>query len=241
VVLGVLADEAYRTHRGHITRITQGRPSVILKLACTADGYAARRNGPRLMISGEASNARTHLMRAHADAIMVAIGTVLADDPHLTVRLPGLEARSPVRIIVDGRLRIPLGSRIVSTATEVPTWIMAAEDAPVDAERRLVDAGIEVMRVGGQAGRIDVGEGLQLLAARGITRIFSEGGPRFAEALIGDDLVDEVALSTNCNRLGEEGVPALGPRLTAALPERFRLFRTEDLGADRLEIFERMS
>jgi diaminohydroxyphosphoribosylaminopyrimidine deaminase/5-amino-6-(5-phosphoribosylamino)uracil reductase len=222
-------------------RVTQGRPSVFLKLACTADGYAARRNGPRLMISGEASNARTHLLRAHADAIMVAVGTVLADDPQLTVRLPGLEHRSPVRVIVDSHLRTPPDAQLLSTADKVPVWIIAAEDAPVEAERRLVEAGAEVMRVAAaHDGHADVYEVLRLLGTRGITRVFSEGGPGFAEALVEADLVDEFALATNCMRLGEEGIPAIGPKLAAALSKDFTLRSSEDLGPDRLEIFERI-
>lgn len=241
VILGVMADVAHRAHRGHIMRVTEGRPSVFLKLACTADGYAARRSGPRLMISGEASNARTHLLRAHADAIMVAVGTVLADDPQLTVRLPGLEHRSPVRIVVDSHLRISPEARLLTTASTVPVWIIAAEDAPVEAERRLIEAGAQVMRVTAtRDGRVNVHEAFRLLGARGVTRVFSEGGPGFAEALIEADLVDEFALATNCMSLDEEGIPALGPKLAASLSKDFTLRSSEDLGPDRLDIFERI-
>ena len=239
VLCGILAHEATRAHRGHILRVTQGRPSVMLKLARTADGFAARRDGGRLMISGPRSNARTHLIRARHDAIMVGIGTVLADDPLLTVRLPGLEARSPVRVVVDSALRTPPGAQIVRTAGEVPTWIVAAEPAPAEAEHRLVAAGAEVMRVGARDGRVDVEEALRLLAARGITRVFSEGGPHLAEAMIAADRVDELATATSCQALGEEGFPALGPQLTRALAERFVRVACEDLGPDCLELYER--
>ena len=116
VTTGVLADEARRSHRGHIRRIRDGRPATTLKLARTADGFASRLDGPRLMITGEALNARVHLMRAHADAILVGVGTVLADDPLLTVRLPGLEERSPVRVILDSRLRTPPNAQVVTGA-----------------------------------------------------------------------------------------------------------------------------
>jgi diaminohydroxyphosphoribosylaminopyrimidine deaminase / 5-amino-6-(5-phosphoribosylamino)uracil reductase len=236
---GVLAREATMAHRGHILRVTQGRPAVTLKFACTADGFAARRDGQRLLISGEASNARTHLLRAHNDVIMVGVGTVLADDPMLTVRLPGLEHRSPVRVIIDSRLRTPLDSQVVATASKVPTWIVATPDAPVEADRRLVAAGAKVMRVAGRNGKVDLTKALRLLAAHGVTRVFSEGGPTMGEALVDADLVDTFARATNCVPLGEDGVPALGPKLCAAIAERFTLSSTEDLGADRLEIFER--
>ena len=241
VTTGVLEAEAAKVHRGHVLRVTQGRPAVTLKFACTADGYAARRDGERLFISGDASNARTHLLRAHHDVIMVGIGTVLADDPMLTVRLPGLENRSPVRVVLDSRLRTPPGSRIVATAAQVPTWVVASEDAPVEAERRLVAAGVEVMRVARVGDRLDLREGLRLLGTRGVTRVFSEGGPSIGEALAEGDLVETFARATNCVPLGQEGVPALGPKLRAALADRFLLSSIENLGTDRLEIFEKVS
>jgi diaminohydroxyphosphoribosylaminopyrimidine deaminase/5-amino-6-(5-phosphoribosylamino)uracil reductase len=239
VATGVLADEARRVHRGHILRATRGRPAVLLKLAQTADGFAARLSGPRLYITGERSNCRTHLIRAHADAIMVGVGTVLADDPQLTVRLPGLEDRSPVRVILDSRLRTPEGAYVVRTGREVPTWVVAADDAPIEPERRLAAAGVEVMRVPSRGGRLDLAEALTLLASRGITRVFSEGGPRLGDTLVELDLVDEFALATSDAPLGEPGVPAIGSKLRAALRDRFRLVSTEDLGPDRLELFER--
>ena len=86
---------------GHLMRVQTGRPEVTLKLARTTQGFAGTRKGERLMITGEIANARVHLMRAHADAIMVGIGTVVADDPRLDVRLPGLEDRSPVRVVIN--------------------------------------------------------------------------------------------------------------------------------------------
>lgn len=240
VLCGVLAGEATRAHRGHILRVTQGRPSVLLKLARTADGYAARKGGGRLMISGPRSNARTHLIRARHDAIMVGIGTVLADDPLLTVRLPGLEPRSPVRVVIDSALRTPADAQIVRTASQIPTWIVAAEEAPVEAERRLVAAGAEVMRASSRAGRVAIEEALRLLATRGITRVFSEGGPNLAEALIEADCVDEFATTTSRTALGEDGLPAIGPRLSQALPGRFVRVSSEDLGPDVLEFYERV-
>jgi diaminohydroxyphosphoribosylaminopyrimidine deaminase / 5-amino-6-(5-phosphoribosylamino)uracil reductase len=239
VVSGVLAEEARRAHRGHCLRVSEGRPFVTLKFARTADGYAARRDGARLMISGEISNARTHLLRARHDVIMVGVGTVLADDPLLTVRLPGLEHRSPVRVVIDTRLRTPRSARVIATAAEVPTWVIAGEGASAAAERRLVEAGAEVLRVGAPGGRVDVGAALRLLGARGITRVFSEGGPTVGAALLEADLVDVLALATSRTALGVEGVPALAPKSEHLREERFTSLSTEDLGADRLDIFER--
>jgi diaminohydroxyphosphoribosylaminopyrimidine deaminase/5-amino-6-(5-phosphoribosylamino)uracil reductase len=239
VTTGVLADEARRAHRGHILRATEGRPALTLKLARTADGYAARLSSARLLITGERSNCRTHLMRAHADAIMVGVGTVLADDPQLTVRLPGMEDRSPVRVVLDSRLRTPPTAGVARTAREVPTWIVATDTAPAEAEGPLLALGVKVLRAPAREARLDVAAALRLLAAEGITRVFSEGGPRCAEVLVEEGLVDEFALATSATPLGEPGVPALGPRLQAALADRFRLVATEDLGPDRLDLYER--
>jgi diaminohydroxyphosphoribosylaminopyrimidine deaminase/5-amino-6-(5-phosphoribosylamino)uracil reductase len=239
VTAEVLAEDATRAHRGHVLRVTEGRPSVMLKFARTADGFAARRSGPRLLISGEVSNGRTHLLRARHDAIMVGIGTILADDPLLTVRLPGLEHRSPLRVVIDSGLRLPPASRLVATAGEIPTWVIACESAPVEPERALVAAGVEVMRVEASGHRVDLRAALRLLGTRGLTRVFSEGGPAIGEALIEADLVDTVALATSRTALDEPGIPALGPRLERALVESFHHVGSEDLGTDQLDIFER--
>ena len=136
-----------RAHRGHFTRVRLGRPYVTIKLATTADGYAGRLGGGRLLITEEGANARTHMLRAHADAVAVGIGTVLADDPSLTVRLPGLEGRVPVRVVLDSRLRLPLSAGLVRRAGDWRTWVLCGEDAERDAERRLADAGVQVLRV----------------------------------------------------------------------------------------------
>ena len=180
------------------------------------------------------------MMRAHADAILVGIGTVLADDPLLTVRLPGLEDRSPVRVVFDSRLRTPLSAHIVTGASEVPTWIVTTEHAPEAAEQALARRGVEVIRVGlDAAGRLDVGDALSGLAARGITRIFSEGGPSLADCFARADLLDEVIISTSPKALGEPGNAAVGPDLQEALDCRFRHVWSDMAGGDRVDAFER--
>lgn len=241
VTVGVGAREAARAHRGHVLRVTQGRPALTLKLAQTADGFAARRSGPRLLVTGERANARVHLLRAHADAVMVGVETVNADDPLLTVRLPGLEQRSPVRIVLDSRLRTPAASRLVAPAAAHPVWIVATNGAPPGPEAQLCEAGVEVLRVpAAPDGRVDLRRALRALGERGLTRLFCEGGPRLAEALAAADLPDEVVLVTGAATLGELGLPALGPALSNALERRFRPSGTETAGPDRLAFNERI-
>jgi diaminohydroxyphosphoribosylaminopyrimidine deaminase / 5-amino-6-(5-phosphoribosylamino)uracil reductase len=242
VTTSVLAAEAGRAHRGHIWRVAQRRPYVTLKLARTADGYAARMSGARLMISDESAIARVHMMRAHADAILVGVGTIVADDPQLTVRLPGLEDRSPVRVIFDSRLRTPLSANVVVGASQAPTWIVTTPGASADAERALVERGVEVMRVAADPdGQLDPRAALALLAERGITRIFSEGGPSLAGCFARADLLDEVMISTSPNALGEPGRPAVGRDLQNHIDAHFWPVWSEMVGPDRLDAFERMA
>jgi diaminohydroxyphosphoribosylaminopyrimidine deaminase/5-amino-6-(5-phosphoribosylamino)uracil reductase len=246
VSVGVGGEEAARLNRGHVLRVTEGRPMVTLKIAQTADGFAgvlANGEGARLQVSCEQAGRFVHLQRAMHDAIMVGVSTVIADDPQLTVRIAGLEDRSPIRVVLDSQLRMPPGALLVRTARDVPTWVIAGVDAPVEPERQLVAAGAEVMRVGlGVDGRLDPGDALRLLALRGITRVFSEGGPTVAAALAAQGLADEVLISTSPDALGVPGVPAIQPALASALadPARYRPLCDEMIGADRLQRFERV-
>ncbi|MBO1903753.1 bifunctional diaminohydroxyphosphoribosylaminopyrimidine deaminase/5-amino-6-(5-phosphoribosylamino)uracil reductase RibD [Microvirga sp. 3-52] len=239
VTVGCLARNARRAHIGHITRVTKGRPAVTMKLARSTEGFAGSRRGPRLMLTGEVANAKVHLMRAHADAIMVGVGTVLADDPLLNVRLPGLEARSPVRIVVDSNLRTPPTARVVAGAGDIPTWIVTTVAAPVAAEKALTAQGVEVLRVSAdETGRVLLPEALQLLGTRGLTRVFSEGGPALADALAEADLVDELVLITGRSARGQGDVPALGP----SLQDRMDLLdcrAEEQVGPDLFMFWER--
>jgi diaminohydroxyphosphoribosylaminopyrimidine deaminase/5-amino-6-(5-phosphoribosylamino)uracil reductase len=242
VVVGVLEDQAQRAHRGHVLRVTQGRPMVTFKIARTADGYAGGAGSTPLAVSGPVASGWVHLQRAHHDAIMLGIGSVLSDDPQLTVRLPGMAGRSPVRVILDTHLRLPLASKLVRTTHEVPVWVIAAETAPVEPEQALVAAGVEVMRVSAAAdGHLDLREALTLLGTRGITRVFSEGGPRIGEKLALAGLADEVIISTSPKMLGQPGVVAVRPGLAAQLadPDLYALVETGMIGQDRFEHFVR--
>lgn len=241
LTVGVLVAECRKLHAGHIMRVTAGRPYVTLKLALTQDGFAARalaEEGPplsatgkrqgsaqRLLITGPIANAQTHLLRARSDAILVGIGTVLADDPELTCRLPGLMDRSPLRVVLDASLRTPLGSKLVRSAPGTPTLIITAENAPREQEARLTTAGVEVLRVGGadDQGLLDLDAALKALGARGITLLLCEGGPKLAEALARRDLIDEAVLITGAKVLGRKGIPALGAALEAAIDGRHLL------------------
>jgi diaminohydroxyphosphoribosylaminopyrimidine deaminase/5-amino-6-(5-phosphoribosylamino)uracil reductase len=166
VDVGVGAEEARHDHGGHIRRMRQGRPNVMLKLAISADGKAGAAGRKPVAITGEAVRERVHLLRAQNDAIMVGIGTVLSDDPMLTCRLPGMAKNSPVRIVADSMLRLPVNSRLLQSAYETPVWALAGLAAPQAAEAALLPLGVAVLRSPQSAGRLDLKDGLECLAAR---------------------------------------------------------------------------
>ena len=242
VDIGPGAREARQAHAGHVRRIADGRPHVTLKLALSADDKAGAAGRRPVAITGEAARARAHLMRAQNDAILVGVGTVLADDPELTCRLPGMARRSPVRVVLDTHLRTPLGSRLVRGAGATPLWIVAAADAPIDAARALEAHGAQVLRVEAPAGRIDLAAALRAIGGRGITRLLVEGGPIVAAAFLAADLVDAAALFRSPNAIGADGIDALDGMTLAAVTTSARLQPggRETVGADSVEFFARV-
>ena len=161
----------------------------------------------------------------------------------LTVRMPGAEAIKPLRVVLDSNLHLPPRSRLCATAHEFPTLVIASETAPLPPQLALEELGVEIARVAGDAaGHVDLGAALQLLAQRGITRVFSEGGPRVAAALIAQGLADEVILFTAMKPLGRRGVPALARPALAALddPALYREVETAHYGADTMRRLEKV-
>lgn len=246
VDVGIGADEARRDHTGHIRRQRDGRPHLLLKLAVSADGKVAAAGRKPFVITGETVRDHVHLLRAQSDAIMVGIGTVLSDDPMLTCRLPGMASYSPVRVVLDSALRLPLDSRLVCSIRETPVWVIAGTQAPQAADESLRVQGVEVLRVevlrvAEISGRLDLAAALTLLAERGVTRLMVEGGPTLAAALVAADLVDEAALFHSPKIIGVDGVDALEGLPLTALTHSPRLKRigSEAVGSDRREVFER--
>ena len=239
VEVGIGAEEARRAHAGHIRRIEAGRPHVIFKLAVSADGKVAGSDRSPTPITGEAARGRVHLMRARSDAVLTGIGTIIADDPLLTCRLPGMS--SPVRVVLDGQLRLPLASKLVSTARQVPLWVLASEAAEPMREQALAAQGADGARVATTDGRLDLADVLKLLAGRGITRVMVEGGPILAAAFLRADLVDEAALFRSPNVIGPEGIDALDGLPLSALTRspRLKALGSEAIGPDTVETFER--
>ena len=239
VNIGVGAEEARGAHAGHILRFTQGRPHVLLKLAISADGKVGLAGRNPAAITGEAARQRVFQMRAQNDAIMVGVGTVLSDNPRLTCRLPGIEARSPVRVVLDAQLRVPLATSVVATVRETPTWVFASRKASRMAEEILQHKGCKVFRVDDEDGRLDLDAVLKTLGGEGITRLIVEGGPRLAASLVAADLVDEAVLIYSEKLIGDDGIAPLEGMALDVLTSRLHVRNSEQIGADSLEIFER--
>jgi diaminohydroxyphosphoribosylaminopyrimidine deaminase/5-amino-6-(5-phosphoribosylamino)uracil reductase len=236
IEIGIEGAQAKRDHAGHIRRMRDQRPHVMLKLAISADGKAAAAGGKAVAITGEAVRNRVHLMRAQSDAIMIGIGTALSDDPILTCRLPGMFKLSPVRVILDSRLRLPVHSRLVQSSRETPVWVLAGQGASNNAEAALRAKGVEVVRI---KERDSLSVVLRALASRGITRLMVEGGPTLASSLLTTDLVDEAVLFHSSKVLGDDGVAALDAQAQEALSHNLMRISTQPVGPDREERYAR--
>jgi diaminohydroxyphosphoribosylaminopyrimidine deaminase / 5-amino-6-(5-phosphoribosylamino)uracil reductase len=243
VDIGLCAAEATRDHAGHFRRIRDKRPHVILKLAVSSDDKIGAAGRKPVAITGEAAKTRVHLLRAQSDAILVGIGTVLADDPLLTCRLPGMEARSPVRVVLDRALRLPGTSRLVHSARETPLWVMTSNLSEAPAAVKLGAAGAQVIRVLATATPpgLDLPAALHALSEKGITTLMVEGGARVASSFVAAGLADEIWLLRGPDVVGADGVPALNALPLAAITQSpgFRVRASETLDKDMLTIYER--
>ncbi|MCA6112536.1 bifunctional diaminohydroxyphosphoribosylaminopyrimidine deaminase/5-amino-6-(5-phosphoribosylamino)uracil reductase RibD [Bradyrhizobium cenepequi] len=243
VDVGTCAEEAARDHAGHFRRISDKRPHVLLKLAVSADDKIGAVGYRPVTITGDVVRTRVHLLRAQSDAILIGIGTALADDPVLTCRLPGMEARSPVRVVLDRALRLPGDSRLVHSARQTPLWVMTSELAEAPAAMKLGAAGAQVMRVADTTSPrgLDLLAVLHALAEKGITKVMVEGGARVASSFVAADLVDEAWLLRAPEPVGADGVPALHALPLAAITQShaFKVCGSETLGKDTLTIYER--
>jgi diaminohydroxyphosphoribosylaminopyrimidine deaminase/5-amino-6-(5-phosphoribosylamino)uracil reductase len=237
VTTGVCAAEAARDHAGHIRRVRDGRPHVRLKLAVSADGCVGRFGERQVPISGDAARQAGHILRATTDGILVGVGTALVDDPLLTCRLPGLEGRSPVRIVLDTHARLPLDSALVRSAAEVPLWVVAGGVADPRRLAELEATGTTVIAAPLTTdGRIDLGTALVALAERGLTTLMVEGGPRVATGFLESGLVDELLIVRSPVEIGRDGVPAfIGHTVEEVLASpTFEVIGDRAVGDDRV-------
>jgi len=238
VAEGVLAAEAAALNAGFLLRIRAGRPMLTLKLATSLDGRIATATGESRWITGPQARRAAHLLRARHEAILVGSGTVLADDPDLTCRLPGVAPRPVLRIVADGRLRTPPTARLVRTAREVPTLIATRPGHPEAALAPFRAAGVEVLE-----GPPGIAALLGALGGRGITRVLAEGGAGIAASLLREGLADRLAWFHAPIVLGGTGMAAADalplPNLAAA--PKFRRVGLRQLGPDLLSEYEKVA
>jgi len=242
VAVGTCGEAAAAVNAGYLLRTTEGRPLVTWKTATSLDGRIATHGLQSKWITGEAARARAHLLRATHDAVLVGGATAALDDPMLDCRLPGLEDRSPVRVVIDAHLRLPLTAKLVATADRVATWLVASKGGDAARLTAYRQAGVELIELPPAGdGYPDPHEILRALAARGLTRVLVEGGSHIAAALLRGGLVDRIAWFRAGIVVGGDGVPAVQgfgiERLDDALG--FERQSIVELGPDVLEMLTR--
>lgn len=232
----ILEEDARRAHRGFLSRVQRGRPSLTLKLANSFDGRIATATGESQWITGPDARRVVHAMRMRHDAVMVGAGTARADDPALTVR--GLGARhQPVRVVVSRHLDLPRDGALARSARELPLWILHGEGAEQGVQTAWQGLGARLLAVPtGPGGQVDLVAALQALGREGLTSVFCEGGGALAASLLSADLVDDLVGFSAGLVIGAEGQPAIGAMGLAELSEapRFQLRSTRPVGADIL-------
>jgi diaminohydroxyphosphoribosylaminopyrimidine deaminase/5-amino-6-(5-phosphoribosylamino)uracil reductase len=232
-----LAEEAAELNRGFFLRLTGNRPFVTLKIAASMDGRIASAGGESRWITGEEARRFGHLLRATHDAVLVGIETALVDDPLLTCRIPGLEQDSPVRVVLDTRLRLSERSKLVQTAGSVKTLVFTVAEGG----GHLSERGIEIVKIARDVrGRPDVGAALKSLASRGVTRLLIEGGASVHASFLDRGLADRLEVFRAPMALGASGQAAIDALSAFGLDEAPRFVRTgtRELGADLLETFD---
>ena len=243
IVEGVRASAAGDLNAGFLSRVSGGRPMVTLKVASTLDGRIATSSGESRWITGEPARAAAHGMRATHDAIMVGSNTALVDDPVLTCRLPGWSGRQPTRIVVDGRLRLPLTGKLVASARSVPTWLVTLPNGDRNRIQAYRAAGVEVIEAPERlTGVLDLTAALRALAQRGLTRVLVEGGSVLAAGLLADGLVDRIAWFRSPSAIGGDGLAALQALGVDTLDRihRFRRVAVNPMADDMLEVYRRI-
>jgi diaminohydroxyphosphoribosylaminopyrimidine deaminase / 5-amino-6-(5-phosphoribosylamino)uracil reductase len=209
VDMGLLAAEARRLNEAWFHYIKTGRPWVVVKAACSLDGKIATVGGESQWLTGEAARALGHRLRHRVDAIMVGIGTVLADDPQLTTRRPRGRAKDPMRIVLDSRLRLPLTSRLLHLDSQAPTWVATTSQAPPDTIRALEAQGAQVLVLPAEAGRVSLGALLAELGARQVQSLLVEGGAETLGTCFDKRLVNQFYFFYAPKILGGQKAPGM--------------------------------
>jgi diaminohydroxyphosphoribosylaminopyrimidine deaminase/5-amino-6-(5-phosphoribosylamino)uracil reductase len=223
VTVGVGEAEARALNRAFFTFVTAKRPHVTLKSAMTLDGKIAAWDGASRWITGEAARQEAHRLRFLADAILVGIGTVLRDDPELTVRRSDLPPKEPWRVVADSRLRIPIGARVLRAGEPARTVVACTAPAPRRRAAALRELGVRVLELPRDGRRVDLRALLGALAELEVVAVLAEGGGELGAALLDAGLVDRVAFFVAPRLLGGRTAPGPVGGVGRALKEAVSL------------------
>ncbi|WP_336294790.1 bifunctional diaminohydroxyphosphoribosylaminopyrimidine deaminase/5-amino-6-(5-phosphoribosylamino)uracil reductase RibD [Bartonella sp. CB169] len=231
VVEGILAEEAFEALCAHWCIKKLQRCAVTLKMAISADNGIGKKGQGRIKISGVFSHTHTHILRAQNNAILVGIGTILTDDPQLNCRLPGMEMRSPIRVILDADLCIPLDAKVVQTATKIPTWIICDANLSKQSKKIVLEqCGVSIHSIEMRNGYMPPFAILQLLYQHGINSVLLEGGVKTGEEFLNAGCVDHLICFYAPIILGKNRIEA--PRFGHYLSQ-FHEVETRMFGNDR--------
>lgn len=235
VETGLLAADVAKQNETYVCFMSFNRPFISLKVAASLDGKTATSGGESKWITGEKSRSKVHQMRNEYDAVVVGIGTILKDNPLLTVRVGKREIKNPVRVVVDTEGKIPFSAQVVSTARDVPTVIATTERASMEKMKTLQDMGVSVIVVPSKNGHVDLEQLLKKLAEREITNVLVEGGASLNAAFFEAGLVDKIVVFYAPKVIGGQGSPGIvGGEGVKKLADacNFEVSRIERIGED---------
>jgi diaminohydroxyphosphoribosylaminopyrimidine deaminase/5-amino-6-(5-phosphoribosylamino)uracil reductase len=208
VSVGLLGEKNSVLNESYIKYITRGLPFVSLKAALSLDGRLATRTGDSRWISSPETRDYIHLLRGEHDAIMVGIGTILKDNPQLTVRHPQWAGKAILRVILDSGLQLPTRARILATLTAGKILVFTTEKASARKRAALEKRGVEVMAIPGPSHRLEIPEALARLGERGIASLLVEGGSRLMTSMVEKNLADKLFLTLSPRLIGGEAAPS---------------------------------
>jgi len=243
VSLGLLEEKSIEINAGFIFRLKYNRPLVSLKMASSLDGKIATVNGNSKWITGELSRLHGHSLRANHDVILVGINTVIKDDPKLNCRIKGLEKYSPVRVIVDSSLSIPLKSNVLKNIDKIPTIIWTKKNITSPKKKKLINMGVQIIELDKINNKLNLIEGLNDLSKKGFNKVLVEGGSKISASLMANSLIDKVFLYRSGIFIGGDGLSGIASYNinNLNLVKRYNLLKTRVLDGDVLEEWEQVS
>jgi len=237
VSLGLLEEKSIDINAGFIFRLKHNRPLVSLKMASSLDGKIATVSGNSKWITGKLSRLHGHSLRANHDVILVGINTVLKDDPKLNCRIKGLEKYSPVRVIVDSSLSIPLKSNVLKNLDRIPTIIWTKKNIASPKKAKLINMGVKVIELEKTNNKLNLIKGLNNLSEKGFNKVLVEGGSEISASLMANSLIDKVFLYRSGIFIGGDGLSGIASYNidNLGLAKRYKLLKTRILDNDVLE------